>query len=84
MKIAENRDKIFQFFDQAPIILDQAEKTHRYLPHDTVLNDRLTELRTTVVLGLCGLLRILQPSHKRAGRYGHLSIAVANELMAGN
>ncbi|KAF7532842.1 hypothetical protein G7054_g7607 [Neopestalotiopsis clavispora] len=64
-KIAENRDKIFQFFGVVPAIMAEAEKIYTALPRDAVLDDHMAELRTSVTLGLCGLLRILQPSKKK-------------------
>lgn len=65
IKIVDNRDRIFQFFDQVPAVMSEAEKTYMALPRETTLDDHMAELRTSVTLGLCGLLRILQPGSKK-------------------
>lgn len=48
--------------------MSEAEKTYMALPRETTLDDHMAELRTSVTLGLCGLLRILQPGSKKTGK----------------
>ncbi|ORY70362.1 uncharacterized protein BCR38DRAFT_481495 [Pseudomassariella vexata] len=73
-KIADNREKIFHFFQEIPDILRDAKVQHNSFPKDPTLTRLLKALHQAVLLALTGLLDILQP-RKHRGVFKTLNIS---------